>query len=217
MVVKHPFTDSGVVGIKDDNGGFSAVNLLDDPKALQRWTQFWHRQIDEAGTAFELLLMTTKPYKLAFLKYAAPNLSEQDLAHFLSHAWITTESPNSDPNFKQKELLSLFRSVDPRLLMNDEEYALFQELDDIVTVYRGVTSYNAQNIKSMSWTLSRDTAQWFAHRYGEEGTVYQAQISKDHICAVFTGRNESEVIIDPRHIMELSQVQEQENSFELSM
>lgn len=53
----------------------------------------------------------------------------------------------------------MFRSVDPKLLMNDEEYAVLQGLDDVVTVYRGVTSYNAQNVRAMSWTLDRDTAE----------------------------------------------------------
>lgn len=217
IVVKHPFTDSGIVGLRYENGSPNMVNLLYDPEALRKWTEDWKEQIDKAETAFELMLMITKPYKLGFLKYAAPGLSEQDLAHFLSHAWVATESPGSDPNLSQRKLLSMFRSVDPKLLMSDEEYAVFHSLDDVVTVYRGVTSHNAQNIRAMSWTLDRDTAGWFAYRYGEKGTVYEAQIKKEHICAVFTGRNESEVIVDPKHLMELSPVPEQTNSFEMTM
>lgn len=217
IVVKHPFTDSGIVGIKDENGGLAAVNLLDDPGALQRWRMLLHQQIDEAEKPFELLLLITKPYKLAFLKYAAPDLSKQDLALFLSHAWTTTESPNSDPNLSQRRLLSMFRSADPKQLMDEEEYALFQALDDVVTVYRGVTSYNAKNVKALSWTLDRSTAEWFAHRYGEEGTVYEAQIAREHIFAVFTSRNESEVIVDPAQLMEMAQVQEPQDEFEMKM
>ncbi len=94
----------------------------------------------------------------------------------------------------------MFRSVDPKLLMNEEEYALFQGLDDVVTIYRGVTPYNAENVDALSWTLDQKTAEWFAHRFGEEGTVYKAQIEKAHIYAVFTGRNELEVIIDPKQV-----------------
>lgn len=217
IVVKHPFTDTGITGLRNADGSTVIANLLDEPDSLQRWTAFWHEQINEAKSAYELLMMITKPYKLAFLKYAAPDLSKQDLAHFLSHAWTITEAPNSDPNLSQRELLSMFRSVDPIQLMDQEEYALFQGLDDVVTVYRGVTTYNAQNVKALSWTLSRDTAEWFAHRYGEEGTVYEAQIAKEHILALFTGRNESEVIVDPKHLMELSQVEELTDGFEMKM
>ena len=100
---------------------------------------------------------------------------------------------------------------------NEEEYGIFRGLDEVVTVYRGVTSYNAKNVKALSWSLNRDTAEWFAHRYGEEGTVYEAQIEKKHICAVFLGRNEAEVIVDPKHLRDISPVQEQSEAFEQSM
>ena len=50
----------------------------------------------------------------------------------------------------------------------------------------------------------RDTAEWFAHRFGEEGTVYEAQISKEHILAFFNGRNESEVVVDPKYLEPVS-------------
>lgn len=92
-----------------------------------------------------------------------------DMASFLSYAWISTESPNNDPNLSQRELLSMFRSLDPQKLMDQEEYTQFQNLDDVVTVYRGVTSYNANNIKALSWTLNREVAEWFVHRYSDLG------------------------------------------------
>lgn len=46
--------------------------------------------------------------------------------------------------------------------------------------------------------------------------MYEAQIKEEHICAVFTGRNESKVIVDPKHLMELSQVPEQTGSLEMT-
>ena len=103
----------------------------------------------------------------------------------------------------------MFRSIDPQMLMDEEERGLFRSLDDVVTVYRGVTSHNAQNVKALSWTLNREVAEWFAHRYGETGTVYEAQVRKENIHAVFLGRNEAEVIVDPECLMGLSQLPEQ--------
>lgn len=217
LVVKHPFTDSGIVGLRKEDGNIAVADLTSDSASLQAWREQCGRLIDEAEKSFELFQMITKPYKLGFLKYAAPFLSEQDTALFLSQAWIITEAPNTDPNLSKRELLSLFRSVDPQKLMDEEEYGLFRGLDDVVTVYRGVTSYNARNVKALSWTLNRDTAKWFAHRFGEQGTVYEAQIRKEHICAVFLGRNESEVIVDPKWLLNISPVQEQSEAFEQSM
>ena len=97
----------------------------------------------------------------------------------------------------------MFRSLDPQKLMDQEEYTQFQNLDDVVTVYRGVTSYNANNIKALSWTLTREVAEWFVHRYGEDGIVYEAQINKEHTYALFLGRNEEEVIVDPKRLINL--------------
>jgi hypothetical protein len=37
--------------------------------------------------------------------------------------------------------------------------------------------------------------------------VYEAKIEKAHICALFLGRNESEVILNPKNLMDISQVQ----------
>lgn len=82
VVVKHPFTDNGIVGIPGKDGELLMVNLLEDPKALQSWKELCSQQIREADTPFKIALMITKPYQFAFLKYAAPVLSEQDLAAF---------------------------------------------------------------------------------------------------------------------------------------
>lgn len=209
LVVKHPFTDSGIVGLRKENGSIAVTDLTSDPTSLCAWQGQMGRLIDNSQKPIDLFMMITKPYKLGFLRYAAPYLSEQDAALFLSQAWIITEAPNSDPNLSKSELLSLFCSVDPQMLMDEEEYELFRSLDDVVTVYRGVTSYNAENVKALSWTLNRDIAEWFAHRFGEQGTVYEAQIPKEHICAVFMGRNEAEVIVDPKCLLDISPVQEQ--------
>ena len=193
LVVKHPFTDSGLAGIYAEDGSLSVGNLLDSPDALRTWRENFSRRINEAETAMNLFCMITKPYQFGYLR----------LASFLSYAWISTESPNNDPNLSQRELLSMFRSLDPQKLMDQEEYTQFQNLDDVVTVYRGVTSYNANNIKALSWTLNREVAEWFVHRYGEDGIVYEAQINKEHTYALFLGRNEEEVIVDPKRLINL--------------
>ena len=78
-------------------------------------------------------------------------------------------------------------------------------------------SHNAKNIKALSWTLNRETAEWFAHRFGEDGTVYEAQINKKHICALFTGRNESEVIVNPNYLEDIREAPELEQGPTMTM
>ena len=111
----------------------------------------------------------------------------------------------------------MFKSADPKALMEDEEYEQLQELDDTLTVYRGVTSYNADNVKALSWTLNKEKAEWFAHRFNDDGTVYEAQIDKKHIFAVFNGRNESEVVLDPQYLTDITEDEDMTSDFSLSM
>lgn len=127
----------------------------------------------------------------------------------LADIWIRTEAPNLDPNFKQKELLDLFRKSKQEEMMTEDEIETLRSLPETVSVYRGVTSYNAGKVKALSWTLDQKVAQWFANRFGENGTVYEAEISKEYILALFKGRNEWEVIVEPDHLLQLSEALEE--------
>ena len=208
LVVKHPFTDSGIVGIQTPDGHLGIANLVENSKDLKTWREQTAGYIDQAETPYHVFMLVTKPYLLGFLKFAKPYLSNEDFTRMLADAWIRSESPNDDPNLSKTKLLAMFKAADPNILMDEEERSRLQSLENPVTVYRGVTSYNAKNIKALSWTLDENVAQWFAHRYGEQGTVYQAQIRKDDIYAIFTGRNESEVIVDPKHLVNIEPVQD---------
>lgn len=208
LVVKHPFTDSGIVGIQTPDGHLGIANLVENSKDLKTWREQTAGYIDQAETPYHVFMLITKPYLLGFLKYAKPYLSTEDFTQLLADVWIRSESPNDDPNLSKTKLLAMFKVADPNILMDDEERSRLQSLEDPVTVYRGVTSYNAKNVKALSWTLDENVAQWFAHRYGEQGTVYQAQIRKGDIYAIFTGRNESEVIVDPAQLVNIEPVQD---------
>lgn len=217
MIVKHPFTDSGMTGIPDGNGGFQFLNLMEDEDAQRKWRAAVSKTINEATSAYEIYMMVTKPYALTFLKFASHHLSREDVSEILASAWTRSEAPNQDVNVTQGKLLSFFKAADPTHLMDQEDYIQFKALEDTVTVYRGVTSYNAKSVRALSWTLNQETAEWFAHRFGENGTVYEAQIDKEHIYAYFSGRNEAEVIVDPHYLRNITEVQDMGNDFAQTM
>ena len=179
------------------------VDITESEENLQAWQSFMRKQINSTDNAYEIYMMTNKPYSLTFLKYASPYLSKADFSKILADAWIRSENPNCDTNVSKSKLISMFKQADPHELMLEDELRQYEELDDTVTVYRGVTSHNAKNIKALSWTLDREKAEWFAHRFNEDGTVYEAEIDKQHILALFNGRNESEVIVDPKFLMDI--------------
>lgn len=215
MVVQHPFTSSGFVGI-NSNGEMELLNILESAESKNKWQEFMERQITNATNAYQIYMMVNKPYGLTFLSLSEHHMSQEDFSQILGVAWIRSENPNLDKNFAKRNLVAMFKKADKSFLMDSEERDQLEELDDVVTVYRGVTSYNAKNIKALSWTTDYQTADWFAHRFDEDGTVYEAQISKEHILAFFNGRNESEVIVDPKYLMDITEAQAMDTGMTLS-
>lgn len=215
-IVQHPFTNSGITMCQTENGP-QWLNLCENPEDLAHWRGTLSQAIDKAENPWSIYMMLNTPYTLTFLKYAEPYLSTTDFSELLSASWIMTEYANSDAEVSKKQLIKMFRKADPAALMEEDELEQFASLDDTVTVYRGVTSYNAKNVRALSWTLDRETAEWFAHRFGEDGTVYEAQIDKEHIFALFNGRNESEIVLDPKYLEDIVPAQIQGIGMEQSM
>ena len=211
-----PFTDSGIVGILKENGELGIGNIMEHPEDLKTWRGVCRQMIDQSETAMEVAGMITKSYAFGFLKYAEDHLSKRDLSQMLSAFWTMTEAPNQDPNLNKRELVRLFRKSDPAVLMDTEELEQLHGLADTVTIYRGVRSSRPGNVEALSWTLNKKTAEWFAHRFGRDGTVYEAQIDRDQILAVFNSRNEAEVIVDPKCLRGVTAVQTMQYTQEMN-
>lgn len=207
VIIHHPFTSSGMVGLQDEQGNLRIGNIVDSMDDRSQWQKQMSKIIDDTNDLFRLYHMIEKPYVLGFLKFAAPKLSKADFSTILADAWIRSEQPNHDPNLSQSKLLAMFRAADPTILMNDEERERLDALGDTITVYRGVHSGKSNGIRALSWTLDMDKAAWFAGRYGRQGNVFEARIEKNHICALFLDRGESEVILNPKYLTDISQVQ----------
>ena len=212
VIVKHPFTDCGMVVLRNSRQEPETVNILESESALSCWREEIGKRIKQAKSVQEIYPLVTKSYAFAFLKYTAEYLSKKDLSEILSMAWVNSECPNLDQNLSQRQKLELFKAADPIYLMDASEREKLERLEEDVTVYRGVTSYTAKNIRALSWTLDYETADWFAHRYGKEGRVYQARINKENIYALFNGAGEWEVIVDPKCLTGLRDAQEPEES-----
>lgn len=205
IMVQHPFTNMEMVCLLNGKEP-EFVNLLEDENALSRWRDIMKNKIEECEYPHQLYILLNKPYRLAFLKYTAEYMSQDDLSEILADVRTSTESPNLDPNLNKRKLVSLFISSNPYMLMTEEKLEVFNSLDEI-TIYRGVTSYNADNEKALSWTLDYDKAEWFAKRFAR--IVYEAQIEEAHILAYFNRKNESEIIVDPEYLLAIEETQTQ--------
>ena len=73
--------------------------------------------------------------------------------HSLSEAERLNEEElwqdNRDAEVSHTQLTEIFRHSDPAALMDEAEQAQLAELDDTVTVYRGVTTINSDNLLAL--------------------------------------------------------------------
>ena len=203
MVVQHPFASSGFMLIP---GTEQIIDITKNADNLKLWRGYMSGLIDKANSAYSIFMLLNKTYGLTFLKYAKQYLSTEDLTAILADAWMRSENPNMDANVTKSELVSMFEKADKTMIMTDEERKRLSEFGETVTVYRGVTPYNARNVKALSWTVDKKKAEWFAHRFGENGTVYKARIQKADVLAFFMGRNESEIVLNPKKLEQISAV-----------
>lgn len=83
-------------------------------------------------------------------------------------------------------------------IMDESERTALAALPDKVTIWRG---HDSKNRMGWSWTLDRAKAEWFARRWAK-GTprLVQGVATKFDIIAHFTGRGESEIVIDPNDV-----------------
>ena len=104
------------------------------------------------------------------------------------------------------EIIELFNfGGNPLLMMNAEELIKFQELPDVLKVWRGVQSGEdvfESSLLGCSWTLDFEKAKWFAKRgrgnlFQEPyPLIFELEIKKEEVLSYITRRNESEIIID---------------------
>lgn len=212
MVVTHPFTNSGIVPVMKD-GERKLLDITQSEEDEQLWRRELAKEIREAQTPIQIYTMVNKPYLLTFMKFAEPYLSRKDFSGMFGEAWITSEAPHMDVNVSKEESVAFFKKCDPTVLMEDHERELLEDLSDTLTIYRGVTSHNADTVEALSWSLSRNTAEWFAHRFGEDGRVFEAKIDKENVLALFSSRGEHEIIVDPKYLYDIQESFEETPTF----
>ena len=123
MIVKHPFTDTGVSAIPDGKDGVEMIDLTEDDAQL-KWRQAMARQIDKADSAYAIYMMVTKPYALTFLKFAMPHLSREDMESFFG-----TEEEQFYEAMKQEGFTELRDLIN--LSFNLNKYCLIQNIGNM--------------------------------------------------------------------------------------
>ena len=203
FIVYHPFFNSPLTPVMVGNKvEFVDITVEENLKLAQ---DSFANKIKEITSYHSFLTAMNKIYLPEFFKRIYKYLSPKDYSEFLSEMWCIVEFPNNCPDIKPSEFVSFFKKANPEFLMEQDEFKKFQELPDEVTIYRGIQ--NKSTIKALSWTTNKGVAKWFANRFEQKGTIYQANIKREDILAYFDRRNEKEVVIDFSKIYNIKSIQ----------
>ena len=148
-----------------------------------------------------------KPYRLLVLRYmlngsrppylhpdvdvVTHHLTDEVLRDALAFAWTTTESMRPQHiGITRADVIGMFRRLG---WVDDDDGG--PVTDDTVTLYRGVQDARARG--GLSWTSDLDRAIWFSERYRATSSfVYCIDVPASYVLARFTGRNESEYVVN---------------------
>lgn len=195
FIVTHPFASSNMMPYDKD-----FIDITDDVNA-GKWRSQMRDIIWDSNLFHIVNILMNKPYRLQFLKHIMHMTSKRDFGACLRDAWMSTENISMQEGVSTEDLINMFQYADPTTLMNADELEMFSFLRNVrkIAVYRGVTGYNKSSLPdAMSYTDDIKVAEWFANRYNQsDGEVIKKKIDTDCILAYFTGRNESEVVINP--------------------
>lgn len=140
--------------------------------------------------------------RICAFRHVASRLTNAEYWSLLGAALVHVERPGA-------EVHDLLRSDRPErhAIMTESERAVFADLPDELTVWRGDTDTDDPG---WSWTLDREVAEWFArhreHVYGGQGRLRTATCVKAEVVGYLSRREEDEILIDPDRLRDVREV-----------
>jgi ribosomal protein L21E len=147
------------------------------------------------------IFLHERPYRVNAFCDIRDKLTDKEYWELLGHVWSDSENLWQFHGLLE-HLIDCVRGERDNL-MDDEERALLAKLPEKVVIYRG---HQYKNKDGWSWTLSPSKAHWFGQRFfSKRWGIVKGEVDKKHIIAVLLGRNEFEVITNPKHVKTLRQ------------
>jgi len=144
-----------------------------------------------------------RPYRVGALLDIADEVDDATYWELVGSVWIDSENiwQNEDA---WDEVLHADREERDRV-MDDEDRACLAMLPDEFPIYRGFSVEGRED--GLSWTTDKIRAKWFGKRFAElHDGAYLASgvVSKSDVIAHFMGRGESEIVVLPERVRDLT-------------
>jgi hypothetical protein len=180
------------------------IELFFDPERSARVNSYYQHkkekraECEAEGKWGQYIFIHERPYRLEALCYAMrnyTNLAADYWAKLIGEVWVDSENIHQH----QGSWINLWMALnEPRLAMDAEDAAVFKQLPERFTVYRGISNPRF-NPDGLSWTTDKDRALWFANRKikpkQHKPTLITGMVEKREVLACFNGRGENEIVV----------------------
>ena len=147
-----------------------------------------------------------RPYRLDALEEVIYEYTEGDASNWKLINSVWTDSENIYQNFER--WLDIWTSSIPnryKMVMDTEERYALRDLPDRIPIFRGCS--HMESVTGLSWSFDRNKAVWFAKRFAmnEMPPILASGFAhKKDVLALFLARGESEIVIDPTNVMDIT-------------
>jgi hypothetical protein len=135
-----------------------------------------------------MVAMYERPWRIEVIKRYRKKIPADKYPEIVRDVW--TDSENIYQNF------GLWRMI-LKPFIGKDVFQTLSALPDEFTVYRGGSP------DGFSWTLKKETAEWFSRRFRSEDDhlpVWEITIPKSKAIAYFTDRSEEEILWIPKQV-----------------
>lgn len=154
------------------------------------------------GRWYSVVFLHERPFRVDAFSGIRHRMTDEDYWPLFGALWEDSENLHE---WGAETIRSLWFPTPDRghreLVMDEDERVAFAALPDTLRVFRG---YDRRNARGWSWTTDQARAEWFARRWdtrdGSRARLATATIERGQVLAHFTGRGESEVVIDPSRL-----------------
>lgn len=157
----------------------------------------------DKGDWHTVVWLHERPYRVAALMEIRKDLRGREYWELLSAVW--TDSENIWQNMRDWKTLLTSRKPGRQYMMDWGERRALENKPAVFPVWRGFNTGGTK--RGWSWTTSKDKAEWFARRLlqdDERPVLAEARVPKSRVIAYLTGRNEKEIVVDPRFLTDVS-------------
>lgn len=158
LFLRHPFFESAYFIGPDKN----SINILEDEEGKNYVFEQYIERIKRSNTYTGLAGFISKPYRLTFYEHTKCYASKEDAGECLRYVWQSSEGVNAGDAIHLSAIRKWFKELPKENLMESDELEVYNGLPEEVIIYRGVGD-KKQKIKALSWTLSKEVAEFFAN------------------------------------------------------